>query len=360
MTRRIKKKGGKIMKELFKDMEFYGHEEVIFARDEATGLKAIIAIHNTNLGPALGGTRMWNYATEEEAVYDVLRLSRGMSLKNAAAGLNNGGCKTVIMGDPHKLKNREFFHAYGRFINDLGGKMYTAEDVNISTQDVGWIREVTPYVTGTREISGNPSPMTARGTYMGIKAGVKEVFGTDSLDGLTVVVQGLGSVGYGVAEYIHKAGGKLKVFDLNWNVVEKAVKELGATAIAKDEVLTTPCDIFSPCALGAVININNAQHLKCKLVGGCANNVLVDSAAGEALAAKGILYLPDYIINAGGVLNCGTEVPPCKYDQAEVTRKVDNIYHTTEKIIKLSKEKHITTYEAAEEYAWGIINAAGQ
>jgi leucine dehydrogenase len=194
------------MKKIFAEMEFYGHQEVAFVRDEATGLKAIIALHNTNLGPALGGTRMWNYASEEDALYDVLRLSRGMSLKNACCGLKNGGCKAVIMGDPKKIKSKELFMAFGNFINNFGGKIYTAEDVNINTQDVAWMKLATPYVTGTEEVSGNPSPWTAKGTFMGIKAGVKEVFGTDSLDGLTVVVQGLGSVGYGVAKHIHEAG----------------------------------------------------------------------------------------------------------------------------------------------------------
>lgn len=346
------------MKHIFEEMDFYGHEELAFVRDEATGLRAIIAIHNTNLGPALGGTRMWDYASEEDALYDVLRLSRGMSLKNAGAGLKNGGGKAVIMGDPKKLKNQAFFHAYGNFINSLGGRMYTAEDVNTTTEDIEWIREATPYVAGTVAIGGNPSPWTARGTFMGMKAGIKEVFGTDSLEGLTVVVQGLGNVGYRVAEHVHAAGGTLKVFDINQEAVARAVKELGATAIGRDELLTTDCDVLAPCALGALINADNAKNLKCKLLAGCANNILVDAQAGEVLAEKNILYLPDYIINAGGVINCGAEIPPNKYDEKAVAKKVDDIYHTTEKIIKVAKEKGISTYDAAEEYAWGIINAA--
>ncbi len=346
-----------MMKSIFAEMEAYGHEEILFARDEATGLKAIIAIHNTNLGPALGGTRMWNYASEEDALYDVLRLSRGMSLKNAGAGLKNGGCKAVIMGDPKKLKNQAFFHAYGRFINDLGGRLYTAEDVSITTQDIGWMNEVTKYVTGTPAISGNPSPWTARGTFMGMKAGVKEVFGADDLKGLTVVLMGLGSVGYRVAEFVHGAGGKLKVFDINQEAVNKAVKELGAVPISQEEVLTTDCDILSPCALGAVIGAKAVKTMPCKLVAGCANNILIDASAGEALAEKGILYLPDYIINAGGVINCGAEIPPCVYNEKDVAKRVDDIYNTTEKIIQIAKKKNITTYDAAEEYAWGIIKA---
>lgn len=346
------------MKSIFAQMDFYGHEELAFCRDEKTGLRAIIAVHNTNLGPALGGTRMWNYATEEEALYDVLRLSRGMTLKNAGAGLKNGGCKAVIMGDPKKLKSQEFFHVYGEFVNSLGGKIYTAEDVSINTQDIAWMNEVTKYVTGTPAISGNPSPWTARGTFMGMKAGVKEVFGMDNFSGLTTVVLGLGSVGSLVARHVHDAGGKLKVFDINKAAVDKAVKELDAIPLSADEVLTTECDILSPCALGAVINTENAQYLTCKILAGCANNILVDGKAGEVLAERDILYCPDYIINAGGVINCGAEIPPNKYDPNAVAKRVDDIYNTTTKIIRLAKDRGITTYDAAEEYAWSIVEGA--
>ena len=342
---------------IYEKMDFYGHEELVFARDEETGLKAIIAIHDTTLGPALGGTRMWNYESEEDALYDVLRLSRGMSLKNAGCGLKNGGGKAVIIGDPRKLKNEAFFKAYGRFIESLAGRYYTAEDVNINTQDIAYMQETTKYVTGTREIGGNPSPYTARGTFMGIKAGIKEKFGADTAEGLTVVVQGLGSVGYMVAKLLHDEGAILKVYDINPDAVKRAVEEFGATPLNADEVLTAECDIFAPCALGAVINSGNAKALKCKIVGGCANNVLVDPQTGEELEERGILYLPDYIINAGGVINCGEEIVTKPYDASKVTEKVDKIYDTTLNIIHYAKDKGITTYEAADHYAMDIIKA---
>lgn len=342
---------------IFEKLDFYGHEELVFARDEKTGLKAIIAIHDTTLGPALGGTRMWDYETEEDALYDVLRLSRGMSLKNAGCGLKNGGGKAVILGDPKKLKSKEFFNAYGRFIESLKGRYYTAEDVNINTDDVSHMREETQYVTGTQEIGGNPSPFTARGTFMGIKAGIKEKFGTDSAKGLTVMVQGLGSVGYNVAQLLHEEGAILKVYDINADSIKRAVDAFGATPVSAEEVLTTECDILAPCALGAVINTENAKHLKCSIVGGCANNILVDPETGEVLEDRNILYLPDYIINAGGVINCGEEIVMKNYDAAKVIEKVDKIYDTTLDIIRYAKEKNITTYAAADHYAMDIIKA---
>jgi leucine dehydrogenase len=344
---------------IIQEMAAYGHEQIVFIRDEKVGLRAIIAVHNTVLGPALGGTRFWNYATEEEALFDVLRLSRGMTLKSAAAGLKLGGAKAVIIGDPRKLKSREFFHVYGRFIDSLGGKYYTAEDVNISAADVEMINEVTKYVSGTPAVSGNPSPFTARGVYMGIKAGASVKFGTDSLAGKTVAVQGLGNVGYALCEHLHKEGAKLKVHDINSAAVEKAVKELGAAAVKPEELLAADCDIFSPCAMGAVFNADNIKTLKCKLIAGAANNVLLNASVGDALNGLDILYLPDYIINSGGVINCGIEIenPNWRYNADEVNARVDGIYDTTLKIIALAKEKRISTSKAADEYAAGIVEA---
>jgi leucine dehydrogenase len=343
------------MKAVFEEMKSYGHEMVVFARDEKVGLKTIIAIHDTTIGPAGGGTRFWNYASEDDAMYDVLRLSRGMSLKNAGAHLKLGGGKAVIIGDPKKLKSREFFNSYGRIIQSLGGKYYTAEDVNTNTTDIMQVHETTKYVMGTPEISGNPSPFTARGVYKGMKAGAKAVFGSDSLEGKTVAVQGLGSVGYFVAEFAHKEGAKLIVFDINKDAMNKAVKELGAKAVSADEILGVQCDILSPCALGAVFNVDNIKTLKCKMICGCANNVLVDAATGDALNKLGILYCPDYIVNAGGIINCEAEIVDPVYSADAVNKKVDLIYDTTTNIIKLSKEKNISTAAAADEYAMGII-----
>ena len=339
---------------IFDQMQDYGHEQLVYVRDGATGLKAIIAIHDTTLGPALGGSRFWNYATEEEALFDVLRLSRGMTLKNAAAGLALGGGKAVIIGDPAELKSREFFHVYGRFINSLNGKYYTAEDVNIGAADVAMIGEATKYVTGAPDVSGNPAPFTARGVYMGMKAGAGAKFGSDSLKGKVVAVQGVGNVGRKLCEHLAKEGAILKVCDINAAAVEKAVADLGAIAMPPDELLTADCDILSPCAMGAAINTENAGCLKCALIAGAANNVIMDAAAGDALAKRDILYLPDFIINAGGVINCGMEITE-GYDVDKVNERVDKIYDTTLKILALAKEKGVSTYRAADEYALNIV-----
>jgi leucine dehydrogenase len=342
---------------ILQSMKQYGHEQILFAREESVGLNAIIAVHNTVLGPALGGTRFWNYATEDDALFDVLRLSRGMSMKNAAAGLKLGGGKAVIIGDPQKLKSKKFFHVYAEFINSLNGKYFTAEDVNIGAADVADMNEVTKFVTGTPEISGNPSPFTARGIYMGMKAGANVKFGSDSLNGKTITVQGLGSVGYALCRYLKNEGANLKVYDINSASVEKAVKEFDARALHANEFLTSSCDIFAPCALGAVLNTENVKQLKCQLIAGAANNVLMDAETGDSLDKLNILYLPDYIINAGGVINCGMEILEKTYSAEIVNAKVDKIYDTTLKIITLAKEKHISTYRAADEYAQSIINA---
>ena len=343
--------------QVIKEMNDYGHEQIVFAHDKSLELNAIIAVHSTKLGPALGGTRFWNYASEDEALFDVLRLSRGMTLKNAAAGLRLGGGKAVIIGDPQKLKSREFFHAYGRFIDSLGGKYYTAEDVNMGASDVAMINEVTRYVTGTPEVSGNPSPFTARGIFLAMKAGAGVKFGAESLKGKIVAVQGLGSVGYALCGHLYNDGAILKVCDINPAAVDRVVGEFCAEAVSAEEILTTECDIFSPCAMGAVLNTQNADALKCGMVAGAANNALLDAATGDALDKLDILYLPDYIINAGGVINCGMEIVEGRYSADAVNARVDGIYDTTLKIISLAKEKRISTYRAADEYAEGIINA---
>ncbi|MCL2707273.1 MAG: NAD(P)-binding domain-containing protein, partial [Dehalococcoidia bacterium] len=266
--------------------------------------------------------------------------------------------KAVIIGDPKQLKSGDFFRAYGKFIDAFGGQYYTAEDVNTNATDIAYINEVTRFVSGTPAVSGNPSPFTARGVYMGMKAGASIKLGSDSLQGKTVAVQGLGSVGYLLCERMHKDGVNMKVYDINPAAVERVVKEFGATAVTADEILTTECDIFSPCALGAVLNVNNVGSLKCKLVAGAANNVLLDAATGDALSDMDILYLPDYIINAGGVINCGMEIPDGNYDVNVINAKVDQIYDTTLKIVALAKDKHVSTYRAADDYAMSVINAA--
>ena len=339
---------------ILEEMNKYGHEQIVFARDEKVGLNAIIAIHSTALGPALGGTRFWNYDSEEEALFDVLRLSRGMTLKNAAAGLELGGGKAVIIGDPQKLKSKEFFHAYGKFVNSLGGKYYTAEDMNMGTDDIAQINEVTKFVSGTPGISGNPSPFTARGVYMGMKAGAKVKYGSDSLRGKTVLVQGIGSVGLTLCEYLAEEGAILKVNDQNPNAVQKLTVK--ADVVLSEDLLNTDCDIFAPCAMGAVLNADNVKHLKCQIIAGAANNVLLDAKTGDALTELDILYLPDYIVNSGGVINAGMEITEDAYDVNVANVQVDKIYDTTLKIVALAKEKNISTYQAADEYAEGIVS----
>jgi leucine dehydrogenase len=342
---------------IFEKLDEYGHEEIVFVRDEDSGLRAIIAIHDTTLGPSLGGTRFWDYASEDDALFDVLRLSRGMTLKSAAAGLALGGGKAVIIGDPDTLKSPELFHAYGRFIDSLGGRYITAEDVNCCSADIACIQDVTPYVSGTPAISGNPSPFTARGVYRAMKAGALEKFGSDSLEGKTVVVQGLGSVGSVLCQYLFDEGAHLKVSDLKPEVVEHAVEKWGAIALEPDELLSTDCDIFAPCAMGAVLNRDNVADLTCSLICGAANNVLLDSQTADALAARDILYLPDFIVNAGGVINVAMEATEDHYDVEAVNAKVDAIYDTTQRIIADAKAKDISTNQAAEEYAQAVIDA---
>jgi leucine dehydrogenase len=344
--------------EVLKEMKSYGHEMIVFGQDESVGLKCIIAVHSTALGPALGGTRFWDYQSEDEALYDVLRLSRGMSLKNAAAGLHLGGGKAVIIGDAKKLKSEAFFRAYGKIVDRLGGAYYTAEDVQTTDQDMVWISKATKYVTGLPGKSGNPSPFTSLGVYMAMKASAKEKYGNDSLAGKVIAIQGLGNVGYGVAKLAAKEGAKLKVFDINKDKIAQAISELKAVAIDGDKILSTDCDILAPCALGAILNTDNVKDIKASVICGCANNQLVDNATGDLIDKLGILYNPDYIANGGGVINCAVEIEEPSYDEKIVTERVKHIYEASLMVFKKAKDEKIPTYAAADEYAMGIIKAA--
>lgn len=338
--------------EIFKYMEKYDYEQVVFCQDASSGLKAIIAIHDTTLGPALGGARMWTYATEEQAIEDALRLARGMTYKNAAAGLNLGGGKTVIIGNPFTDKNEEMFRALGRFIQGLNGRYITAEDVGTTVTDMDLIHEETNYVTGispTFGSSGNPSPVTAFGVYRGMKAAAKEAFGTDRLDGRTVSVQGLGNVAYKLCEYLHNEGAKLIVTDINQAAMERVVNDFGATAVLPDEIYAQDVDIFSPCALGAIINDTTIPQLKAKVIAGSANNQLQASRHGDVLHERGIVYAPDYVINAGGVINVADEL--YGYNQERAMKRVEGIYDSIEKIFAISKRDNIPTYIAANRLA---------
>lgn len=348
----LSKAKGRVFMEIFKYMEKYDYEQLVFCQDEASGLKAIIAIHDTTLGPALGGARMWTYASEENAIEDALRLARGMTYKNAAAGLNLGGGKTVIIGDPFKDKNEEMFRALGRFIQGLNGRYITAEDVGTTVTDMDLIHEETNYVTGISPAfgsSGNPSPVTAYGVYRGMKAAAKEAFGFDSLEGRTISVQGLGNVAYKLCEYLHNEGAKLVVTDINQAAIDRVVNDFGATAVAPEEIYSQEVDIFSPCALGAILNDETIPQLKAKVVAGSANNQLQDSRHGDYLHELGIVYAPDYVINAGGVINVADEL--YGYNSERAMKRVEGIYDSIEKIFTISKRDGIPTYVAANRLA---------
>lgn len=333
-------------------MEKYDYEQLVFCQDKSSGLKAIIAIHDTTLGPALGGTRMWTYASEENAIEDALRLARGMTYKNAAAGLNLGGGKTVIIGDPFKDKNEELFRALGRFIQSLNGRYITAEDVGTTVNDMDIIHEETNYVTGispTFGSSGNPSPVTAYGVYRGMKAAAKEAFGTESLEGRKIAVQGLGNVAYTLCKYLHDEGAELIVTDINRLAIMRVVNEFGAIAVEPNEIYTQEVDIFSPCALGAIINDTTIPMLKAKVIAGSANNQLAESRHGDKLHELGIVYAPDYVINAGGVINVADEL--YGYNRERAMKRVETIYDSIAKIFEISKRDNIPTYLAANHLA---------
>lgn len=338
--------------EVFKYLEKYDYEQLVFCQDQQSGLKAIIAIHDTTLGPALGGTRMWTYESEEAAIEDALRLAKGMTYKNAAAGLNLGGGKTVIIGDPRKDKSEELFRAFGRYVQGLNGRYITAEDVGTTVADMDLIHEETDFVTGISPAfgsSGNPSPVTAYGVYKGMKAAAKAAFGTDSLEGKTVAVQGVGNVAYSLCRHLYEEGAQLIVTDINKEAVQRVVNEFGAQAVDPNEIYGVECDIFAPCALGAVINDQTIPQLKAKVIAGSANNQLRDTTHGDIIHEMGIVYAPDYVINAGGVINVADEL--YGYNSERAMKKVELIYDNIEKVIEISKRDGIPTYVAADRMA---------
>ncbi|WP_050615700.1 branched-chain amino acid dehydrogenase [Bacillus testis] len=335
--------------EIFKYMEKYDYEQLLFCQDEQSGLKAIVAIHDTTLGPALGGTRMWSYKSEDEAIEDALRLAKGMTYKNAAAGLNLGGGKTVIIGDSRKDKNEEMFRAFGRFIQGLNGRYITAEDVGTTVADMDLIHEETDFVTGISPAfgsSGNPSPVTAYGVFRGMKAAAKEAFGSDSLEGKVIAIQGVGNVAYNLCKYLTEEGASIIVTDIHKDAVKRAVDDFGAKAVDPDEIYSIECDIYAPCALGAVINDETIPQLKAKVIAGAANNQLKDTRHGDLIHEMGILYAPDYVINAGGVINVADEL--YGYNRERAMKKVEGVYQNIEKVINIAKRDGVPTYVAAD------------
>ncbi|HAW51623.1 MAG TPA: leucine dehydrogenase [Flavobacteriales bacterium] len=341
--------------EMMSDME---HEQVVFCHDKHTGLKAIIAIHNTVLGPALGGTRMWNYQNESEALNDVLRLSRGMSYKAAISGLNLGGGKAVIIGDSYTGKSEALFRRFGRFVDSLGGKYITAEDVGISPQDMEYVHMETNHVSGlpiSMGGSGDPSPVTAYGVYVGMKACSNYTWGNDSLAGKKVLVQGIGHVGEFLVGHLVKEGAKVIVTDINEARMKAVVEKYNVDAVIGDEVYDLDMDIYAPCALGATVNSNTIDRLKCKIIAGAANNQLENEELhGMMVKDRGIVYAPDFLINAGGLISVNSEVYKLSAERSmEMTEK---IYDGVLNILNLSEEKNIPTSQAALELAKSRID----
>ncbi|GMA98045.1 Glu/Leu/Phe/Val dehydrogenase [Pelosinus sp. IPA-1] len=340
--------------EIFEYLVKNEYEQLLMCHDPASGLKAIICVHDTTLGPALGGTRMWNYASEEEAIMDALRLARGMTYKNAAAGLNIGGAKAVIIGDSKKDKSEALFRAFGRYVEGLGGRYITAEDVGTCVEDMDYIRMETHNVAGLGSVagsSGDPSPMTAYGTWKGIKACANAVWGSDSLARKVIAVQGLGHVGYALCKLLHDEGATLYVTDINEDNVMRVVKDFSATAVKPEEIYDVNCDIFSPCALGAIINDTTIPRLNCCIIAGAANNQLKEERHGDILERKGILYAPDFIINAGGVINVCDELLEGGYNRERAIRKVETIYENVKKVIAIAQRDNVPTYKAANTLA---------
>lgn len=348
---------------LFGTLTQLGHEQVVFCHDEATGLKAIIGIHNTVLGPALGGTRMWNYATEQEALTDVLRLSRGMTFKAAISGINLGGGKAVIIGDAKTMKTEAFLRRFGKFVNSLGGKYITAEDVNMKTSDMEYIHMETKHVTGLPESmggGGDPSPVTAYGVYLGMKATAKKVYGHDNLAGKKVAVQGVGQVGMHLVELLVKENAEVYITDLYEDKVMEVAKKFGAHAVGQDAIYDVDMDIYAPCALGATINDVTIPRLKCAIIAGAANNQLKDEVKnGYMLVDRGVTYAPDFLINAGGLINVYNEYLG-QYNRKRVFEQAENIYTTCLNTLNLASNEKIAPQEAAIKLAEKRIENVGR
>jgi leucine dehydrogenase len=339
---------------VFDQMQQMGHEQLVFCNDPHSGLKAIIAIHNTTLGPALGGTRLWNYNSHEDAIIDALRLSRGMTYKAAISGLNLGGGKAVIIGDAATIKSESLWRRYGKFVNSLNGKYITAEDVNTSAPDMEFISQETEFVTGVPEYmggSGDPSPFTAYGVFMGMKAAAKKAWGKDDLSGKKVLVQGVGNVGQYLTGRLIEEGAKVYITDINQDKVKQTVDKFPSVEVVDgSKIFDLNIDIYAPCALGATVNTESINKMKCPVIAGAANNQLADeNIHGDMLIEKGIIYVPDFLINAGGLINVGAELDG--YNRERVMGNVEKIYDRTTEILNLSEKEKIHTQLAAMHIA---------
>jgi leucine dehydrogenase len=336
------------------EIEVEGYEKVVRARDAVSGLHALIAVHDTTLGPALGGMRMLPYETEEEALFDVLRLSKGMTYKSAVAETGLGGGKSVIVGEPKDLKSEALFRAMGRFVNSLEGRYITAEDMSIGIPDLEIVRKETQWVTGlSRESggSGNPSPYTAYGCHVGIRAALEEVDGNPSLKGRTVLIQGVGAVGGRLAERVKEEGAHVVIADINEARVDELRKEHGYDVVADKDHLDVECDVYAPCARGAGINDKTIPRLRCKAVAGCANNQLLEPGHARDLRSRGIVYAPDYVINAGGIINVSVELLSGGYDEVAALKRIEGIYDNLKRVFQISREEDVPTNVAAERLA---------
>ena len=337
---------------VFEHINGDGYEQVVFCSDDHSGLRAIIAIHSTALGPALGGTRFYPYRSEEEALVDVLRLAKGVTYKAAAAGLDLGGGKAVIMGDPKRIKTEELLRAYGRFVETLSGRYITAEDVGTQLEDMDVVRRESRWVTGCSHTyggSGDPSPVTAWGVMHGMKACCLEVFGDASLAGRTVALQGVGKVGHALCGYLVEQGANVTIADVDLDNLGRAVADYGVETTPLDTVHEMEADIFAPCALGGIVNDDTISKLRCKIIAGSANNQLARDEHGEKLRDLGILYAPDFVVNSGGLINVEDELRG--YDRERAMKRVEGIYKQLQLIFTMAKERHLSTSAAAMEHA---------
>jgi len=345
--------------EIFDLREFDGHELLVFGHDAATSLRAIIAIHSTALGPAAGGCRMWPYATTAAAVCDVLRLSRGMSYKNALAGVPFGGGKAVIIGESRQAKTPQLFEAFGRFVDSLGGRYLTAEDVGTTIADMASVARATRHVAGLGrapgEAGGDPGPKTALGVYLGIKAAVRFRLGRQDVQGLTVAVQGVGGVGYHLCGLLAGAGAQLRVADLRGAAVQRVCEEFGARAVPVEEVLAEEVDVLAPCALGAVLSAQSIPRLRARIIAGAANNQLAQEQDGQALQAAGILYAPDYVINAGGIISVSREYHGGATEE-QVIADIQGIPARLTEVFERARRENRTTNSVADQMAREILS----
>jgi len=343
---------------IFEHHEFAGHERIVHASDRTTGLRAIVAIHDRTLGPAIGGCRLFPYAEETDALADVLRLSKGMTYKNALGGLPFGGGKSVIIADPNN-KTPELLRAFAVVVNGLQGQYWTGEDINIGTQDVELMARHTSFVIGRTAgavRSGDPSPFTAGGCFAGMKAALQHIYGTSDLSGRRVAIQGVGNVGFALASLVAKAGGSLFVADIRPDLIERAQQAIGATVVSPEAIYDADCDVFAPCAMGGTLNEETVRRLRARIVCGVANNQLASPEVGHLMFERGIAYAPDYVVNVGGMLNASGDFFG-SYDVDDVWRKVNAIGETTAKVLETAARENRPPHQVADAMAEAILEA---